>query len=64
MLSQFFNSFYGYFGCLLERVLSFLRLREGDDDVCTLAAKCTDDNDVDGVKIPSIDFFDRLALCV
>ena len=40
-------------------------LREGDDDdVYTLAAKSIDDNDVDGVNIPAIDFFDHLALYV
>jgi hypothetical protein len=50
-----------------SKVTSSLFRREGDDDaddVYTLAAKSTDDNDVDGVKILAIDFFDLLAIYV
>jgi hypothetical protein len=48
-----------------SKLTSSLFPREGDDDdVCTLAAKSTGDDDVDGVNISAIDFFDRLAIYV
>jgi hypothetical protein len=47
------------------KLTSSLFLREGgDDDVCTLAARSTGDNDVDCVNISAIDFFERLAIYV
>jgi hypothetical protein len=50
---------------VLRQHPSSLFLREGgDDDVCTLAARSTGDNDVDGVNISAIDFFERLAIYV
>jgi hypothetical protein len=47
-----------------SKLTSSLFLREGgsDDEVCTLAAKSTGYNDVDGIIISAIDFFDHLAI--